>query len=76
MICPRCQTENPEGAQFCGGCGRSLQTELLCPQCVHKNLQDFRFCNKCGATLTEQAPTPTPEAPPSPEPTSFAGDRY
>ena len=24
MKCPRCQTENPEGAKFCNECGNKL----------------------------------------------------
>ena len=72
MKCPNCGYENPEESQFCGECGRSLQAELVCSQCGHKNPQGQKFCNKCGRSLVE----PTPEAPPSPEPTSFAGGRY
>ena len=74
MKCPHCQTDNPEGAEFCGRCGQSLQIEIICPQCGHKNPQSFKFCNKCRHALVEQAPTPT--KPFSPEPTSFASGRY
>ena len=76
MKCPKCQTENPEGAEFCGGCGQALQAELVCPQCGHTNPQGFRFCNKCGQSLAESTPEPQPAKPPSPEPTSFVGGRY
>jgi len=74
MKCQNCRTENPEGAKFCKKCGRSLQPELVCPQCGHTNPEGKKFCNSCGHALAEPAPTPT--APPSPEPTSFAGGRY
>ena len=70
MICPKCQTENPEGVKFCGECGQSLQIELACPECGHVSPSDVKFCHECGHSLTEQAPTP------SPIPTSFAGGRY
>ncbi|MDP3066004.1 MAG: zinc ribbon domain-containing protein [Methanobacteriaceae archaeon] len=25
VVCQRCGTENPEGSQYCGGCGRPLK---------------------------------------------------
>ena len=74
MKCPKCQTENPEGARFCGQCRKSLQQELVCPQCGHVNPQGNIFCNECSASLAEEAPAPP--APPSPEPTSFVSGRY
>jgi class 3 adenylate cyclase/tetratricopeptide (TPR) repeat protein len=51
MICPKCQTENREGAQFCGVCGQSLKKENLCPKCGHVNQENFRFCDECGLDL-------------------------
>ena len=72
MKCPKCQTENREEAEFCRKCGQSLQAELVCTKCEHINPQDSAFCEKCGHSLAE----PAPEAPPSPEPTSFAEGRY
>ena len=74
MKCPRCQTENREGAEFCRGCGQSLLAELVCPQCGQVNLEGSSFCDKCGHALGE--PAPIPPTPPSPEPTSFADGRY
>ncbi|HEY41971.1 MAG TPA: protein kinase [Dehalococcoidia bacterium] len=80
MKCPDCRYENRDGAKFCLECGKSLQepvqAELICPQCGHTNPQGGRFCDECGYSLTEEVPEPTPEALPSPEPTSFAGGRY
>jgi tetratricopeptide (TPR) repeat protein/ribosomal protein L40E len=73
MKCPKCQAENPEGSQFCGKCGQSFHAELACPQCGHENPKDNEFCNKCGHRLVKEAPL---AAPPSREPTSFAGGRY
>jgi tetratricopeptide (TPR) repeat protein len=73
MKCPKCQTENPEGSQFCGKCGQSFQAELACPQCGHANPKDNEFCNKCGRRLVKETPL---AAPSSPEPTSFTDGRY
>ena len=37
MQCPKCQSENREGAEFCKRCGRSLQPDIVCPQCGPAN---------------------------------------
>lgn len=46
MKCPRCETENPIQARFCGSCGGSLV--LVCPQCSIENPMGNHFCNECG----------------------------
>jgi tetratricopeptide (TPR) repeat protein len=74
MKCPQCQTELPDNAKFCMACGRTLQAELVCTQCKHANPPAAKFCLQCGHALVEAVPQPT--APPSLEPTSFAGGRY
>jgi serine/threonine protein kinase/tetratricopeptide (TPR) repeat protein len=73
MKCPKCGYENPKGVKFCNSCGIELKSKLVCPQCGQKNPQRSKFCNACGHSLVEGAPE-TPR--PSPEPTSFANDRY
>ena len=35
MKCQKCQTENPEGVEFCGECGAKL--EKICPHCNSSN---------------------------------------
>ena len=50
MECPKCQTENPETANFCGECQTKL--EKVYPNCNHLNPPQFKFCNKCGSNLT------------------------
>jgi tetratricopeptide (TPR) repeat protein len=75
MKCPKCQTENREGAQFCRVCGQSLQQELKCPKCGHINLHDSQFCDKCGSPLALSA-IPSPTTPPTPVPSSFINGRY
>ena len=57
MKCSKCQAENPEGMNFCGGCGAKL--ELVCPSCNFPNPLQFKFCGKCGHELSLPAkPTP------------------
>jgi class 3 adenylate cyclase/tetratricopeptide (TPR) repeat protein/ribosomal protein L40E len=59
MKCPKCQTENPETANFCGECQTKL--EKVCPNCNHLNPPQFKFCNKCGSNLTVTPKEPTKE---------------
>jgi class 3 adenylate cyclase/tetratricopeptide (TPR) repeat protein len=59
MKCPKCQSENREGAEFCRECGHKL--ELACPQCGNMNPPGSKFCDGCGHDLTVAAePTPKP----------------
>jgi hypothetical protein len=80
MLCPSCSHDNPEGSQFCRGCGAALQIEIACPNCGSVHPLGSKFCNKCGQRLNEAAPAPpahTPTPAPSPAlPTSFASGRY
>ena len=50
MKCPKCQSDNPESAKFCGECGAGL--EVCCPQCGKKNPAGGKFCFDCGHNLT------------------------
>jgi Protein kinase domain/AAA ATPase domain/Double zinc ribbon len=74
MKCPNCQTELPDGMQFCGVCGASLLIKNTCPQCGYENPPNFKFCGKCGKPLTKESVPPVPQ--PSPVPTSFVNNRY
>ena len=49
MTCPKCQTENPEGSNFCLKCGGKL--EVQCPQCGNALPSAAVFCNQCGHNL-------------------------
>ena len=50
MDCPQCDTENPEGARFCLGCGARFP--LACPQCSTELPPEARFCFACGAEVS------------------------
>jgi predicted nucleic acid-binding Zn ribbon protein len=59
MKCPKCQTENPKDAQFCGECGTTLRSAVkttgsTCPSCGEAYKPDEAFCQNCGAVLTEK----------------------
>lgn len=49
MQCPKCQSDNKDGAKFCGKCGSKLA--LICHQCNSENDIDNHFCNECGQRL-------------------------
>ena len=51
MKCLKCQFDNPEGMQFCGKCGATL--EKICPKCNFPNPSDFMFCGKCATSLEQ-----------------------
>src|SRR5262245_32039677 len=49
MRCLSCHAENPEGAKFCGSCGKALSRS--CPKCGAPANAAARFCNQCGSNL-------------------------
>lgn len=55
MKCSNCQSDNPAGANFCGGCGSPLNIQL-CPACDYENPPAFKFCGKCGVSLETEEP--------------------
>ena len=63
MRCPKCKTENRQGARFCANCGASLV--LACPQCGTELPAFAKFCDACGAQVTAQ-PAEVSEEPPAP----------
>jgi len=57
MKCPKCQTDNKEGANFCIECGYKF--ELKCPQCGHPLPPAAKFCEECGYQLSKLKEAPT-----------------
>lgn len=49
MKCPRCQSDNREGARFCLECGEELGR--LCPRCGKAVALQAKFCDECGHNL-------------------------
>jgi ribosomal protein L40E len=84
MICPKCGTENRDGAMFCKGCGSALaeaspsdvtiaKAGLLCAECGHDNKPTARFCAKCGSPLAVTTGVVPP--PPRPREPAQSGSR-
>ena len=66
MKCPNCQTENPDLAKFCKGCGSKLEAPameaaIFCKACGESLKPGAKFCPKCGTSVA--APVPPVNAP-------------
>jgi class 3 adenylate cyclase len=64
MICQACNTENPDQAKFCMGCGDALQN--LCTDCGTELPAGAKFCFSCGAKIGDPASAPTTASTPTP----------
>lgn len=54
MLCPKCQQENSDTAQFCTTCHMTLR--FVCPSC--RNIQRHGgTCDKCGVDFMKYAMT-------------------
>lgn len=53
LICPKCKSEQEEGAKYCDTCGAQLFEEIFCPNCGVKTSSEFDYCEKCGYYLKE-----------------------
>lgn len=47
LVCPQCQSENPDQNNFCQQCGASL-TQKSCPECGATVALDAKQCEQCG----------------------------
>ncbi len=52
MRCPKCQSENPETAQFCLRCHTPVR--FICPAC-HQAQDHGGKCDKCGTDFAKYA---------------------
>jgi len=64
MKCPKCQTDNKEGAKFCLECGHKFEGK--CPQCGYFLPPTAKFCDECGHQLSKPKEAP-PITHPSPQ---------
>lgn len=69
MRCTQCSFQNPPGARFCAGCGRSLTAG--CAACGAELAAGGRFCPACGAPVAPPGGAPpaaerTPAEPAAP----------
>jgi hypothetical protein len=81
-VCPSCNTQNEDSAQFCVNCGTPLavappqpEGTVACPSCGAANPPSAQFCVACGTPLTssavpgsEQQPAASAEPAPQPPP--------
>ena len=69
QICPKCNTENQDGALHCRRCGAALTPTAApgrCPQCGADLLPDSQFCIRCGAPIAIAQAAPQTEGPTCP----------
>ena len=59
MKCPKCQTENPDDAQFCIECGKRM--EFHYPKCEAITPPTGKFCKACGHNLSLPSEPPPKE---------------
>jgi hypothetical protein len=81
LVCPSCGRQNPQGQQFCGGCGARLfsggqqqpygaQQAYSCPRCGQLVAHGVKFCGGCGMPLnwpTQQQIQSVPVYPQQPQ---------
>ena len=63
MNCPRCNTPNRDGANFCKHCGNLLVQS--CPRCNSSLPDAALFCDHCGLRLAEPSGYGIWQTPPS-----------
>lgn len=51
MQCPKCSSDNPDGAKFCMSCGTTLARK--CPSCSADVPEKAKFCLECGTKLED-----------------------
>ncbi len=80
-VCPSCNTQNEDSAQFCVNCGTPLaappqpEGAVACPSCGTANPPGAQFCVNCGTPLASGSvlagvQQPAVSAEPAPQPPS------
>ena len=55
MICPHCNQEHPDNAQFCPVTGKEISDQ--CPNCGKQNRIGSKFCTYCGYSFVSAPPS-------------------
>ena len=51
MVCPKCQSQIPQGTKFCPNCGSNVQSTNNCPNCGKPLAAGAKFCPECGQKI-------------------------
>lgn len=51
MKCNNCNTENPQNAKYCCGCGHILPQVIKCKKCGFLNPKESIYCTECGEKI-------------------------
>lgn len=50
-VCPSCNTQLPENAKFCPGCGKPVAQKAFCINCGNQVPSNAKFCPNCGKQI-------------------------
>ena len=50
-VCPSCNTQLPDNAKFCPGCGKPVAQKSFCINCGHQVPDNAKFCPECGKQI-------------------------
>ncbi|OGS41722.1 MAG: hypothetical protein A3K67_00675 [Euryarchaeota archaeon RBG_16_62_10] len=54
VLCPKCNTPNPQTNKFCASCGGKLGAKTVpCPSCKAEVPEGTKFCPECGKPVNE-----------------------
>ncbi len=61
MKCPKCGTENKDGAKFCIECG--IKFKIKCPPCGRSVPLSAKFGDECGSQIAKPSEAPSSAQP-------------